>query len=91
MEYYDQSRMDMFLKWCDRATKDILWLNLNKNIEKFFYNELDYCIASDFNFIIGNGRTEIGEAEYQIKYNYRNINDEDKKKFEQIIMKKDVK
>lgn len=48
-----------------------LWLQLNKFIKGSFQgNELDYCIAADWNFDFDNGcRTEIGESEYQLKYN----------------------
>lgn len=65
--------MPDFMTWCNEITQNVIWLNLNKNIEKYFHNELDFCIASDFNFIYDNGRTEMGEAEYQLKYNLRNL------------------
>ena len=71
-----QELMEEFMNWCDEITQDVIWLNLNKNIEKYFIEELDFCIASDFNFIYGNGRTEIGEAEYQLKYNFGNLTTE---------------
>ena len=70
---YTQEVMKIFLEWCKDVTQNILWIHLNKNIENYFNNELDYCIASDFNIIYGVSRTEIGEAEYQLKYNIDNL------------------
>lgn len=70
---YNQNTMNQFIKWCEEMTNDVLWLKLNNNIRKYFNAELDYCIASGFNFDYGEGRTEIGEAEYQLKYNIKNL------------------
>ncbi len=77
----DRTLMDRFMDWCQHVTQDVLWVYLSKNISRYFYNELDYCIASDFNYIYGNGRTEIGEAEYQLKYNIESISDEDREDY----------
>lgn len=85
---YDTYYVENFVYWCDLAINNILWLELNKNIHPFFSNELDFCIASDFNIVYGKGRTEIGEAEYQLKYNIRNLDEESKKKYAAIIMDK---
>lgn len=73
----DQTLMERFLEWCEHITNDVLWVYLSKNISQYFSDELDFCIALDFNFVYGNGRTEIGEAEYQLKYNSQNITDEE--------------
>lgn len=85
---YDQDEMNCFMNWCDSVTQDVLWLHLNKNIEQYFDDELDFCIALDFNFVYGNGRTEMGEAEYQLKYNSANIIQEEREKYANVIMDK---
>lgn len=85
---YDHDEMESFMKWCDCVTQEVLWLNLNKNIERYFDDELDFCIASDFNFVYGNGRTEIGEAEYQLKYNSAHISQAERQEYANVIMDK---
>src|SRR5699024_12108570 len=69
----------------DLVTNDVLWLGLNRNIQEYFKDELDYCIAADFNIVYGESRTEIGEAEYQLKYNIARLSEEDKKKYTDIV------
>lgn len=66
----DDDLIPAFLGWCQQATNDVLWLGLNRNIQDYFCDELDFCLATDFNIVYGEGRTMIGEAEYQLKYNY---------------------
>lgn len=85
---FDQNYINKFMEWCDAAIHNVLWLELNKNICEFFCSELDYCIASDFNIIYGDGRTEMGEAEYQLKYNSDNISKNEQKKYADYIMNK---
>lgn len=85
---YNQNYINEFMEWCDAAIHNVLWLELNKNICQYFSNELDYCIASDFNYIYGNGRTEMGEAEYQLKYNIGNISKDVRKEYANYIMNK---
>lgn len=85
---YEQNDIDQFSQWCEGVTKDVVWLSLNKNIKEYFNDELDYCIASDFNIVHGEGRTEIGEAEYQLKYHIGNLNETDREKYTDTIMKK---
>ena len=85
---YVESEMNDFLDWCNEVTQNVLWIHLNKNIEHCFYDELDYCIASDFNIIYGKRRTEIGEAEYQLKYNINNLKSTDRIQYENLIMNK---
>lgn len=44
-------------------------IGCNKNIEQYFSDELDFCMALDYNFDPATGeRTLFGEAEYQLKY-----------------------
>ena len=85
---YDQNVVKCFMDWCFGATQDVLWLYLNKNISEYFDDELDFCIASDFNFVYGNGRTEIGEAEYQLKYNVSSLSQSEQAKYADIIINK---
>ena len=68
-----RATIEDFMSWCERVTQDVLWLGKNKNIATFFDEELDFCIASDFNYHYGAGRTEMGEAEYNLKYNIHNL------------------
>jgi hypothetical protein len=64
-------------KWATEANQ-FLWLGTNKNIEVFFKDELDYCIAADWTYNFENdtrtavARTAVGEAMYAIKYKYGN-------------------
>lgn len=83
---YTQEVMKIFLEWCKDVTQNILWIHLNKNIENYFNNELDYCIASDFNIVYGVSRTEIGEAEYQLKYNIDNLSKKEQTQYADLIM-----
>lgn len=76
------------MDWCKKVTEDVLWLDLNKNIKEYFDNELDYCIASDFNIVYNEGRTEIGEAEYQLKYKIEDLSIIEQNKYVKIIMDK---
>lgn len=83
-----QDTMVKFINWCEEVTGKVLWLYLNKNIKEYFNDELDYCIASDFNFVYREGRTEIGEAEYQLKYNFENLSVKERNEYFNIIMRK---
>ena len=82
----DQMVMNDFMVWCEYVTQEVLWIYLSKNISQYFTNELDFCIALDFNYIHGNGRTKIGEAEYQLKYNIQNINYEDRSSYTDVLV-----
>ncbi|HEY5311532.1 MAG TPA: hypothetical protein VIK18_03400 [Pirellulales bacterium] len=54
--------------WRARFEKYVL-LGLNPHIDGFFTNELDYCMALDFNYDPSAEKRSIyGEAEYQLKY-----------------------
>lgn len=85
---YDSNIITEFIQWCERVTNDILWLDLNKNIAPYFDDELDYCIASDFNFVYRGNRTEMGEAEYQLKYRRQYLTVEEQKEYADVIMNK---
>lgn len=56
--------------WADHANQHI-WLGTNSYTQAYFSGEeVDYCIAADWNMYFGTGKhTAIGEAEYQLKYN----------------------
>lgn len=88
---YIDNDIDKFREWCGAATTEVLWLELNRNIDAYFFDELDFCIACDFNIIYGQGRTEIGEAEYQLKYNVHNLDYKSKTCYENIIIDKMLK
>lgn len=83
--YYDIDDIEKFKIWCDGANK-ILWLGINKNLQQHFKDELDFCIACDFNFIPENGRTEIGEAEYQLKYKAQELSEDMQKQYASIML-----
>lgn len=85
-DYKSKKEIGECLKWFNGATQRI-WLGLNKYIDSYFNKELDFCIASDFNIIYGVGRTEIGEAEYKMKYRKDFITKEEADKYNSIIMK----
>lgn len=85
---YDQNIMTEFINWSEEVTNNVLWLSSNKNIKEYFDDELDYCIASDFNIVYGEGRTEIGEAEYQLKYNIEDLRVTERNQYANIIMSK---
>nr|HDM60010.1 ComF family protein [Bacillota bacterium] len=49
--------------------KHILVLRLNKNLENYFKDELDQCFALDFNLEDSETYTDVGQLEYEAKYN----------------------
>ena len=50
--------------------KKLVVIGLNRNIKEYFNTELDSCMALDFHLDKKkNTRTDIGEMEYQAKYN----------------------
>lgn len=64
----DEDDGETIQQWCDRFHRYVL-LGLNPHIKPHFDDELDFCLALDFNRSGPSGpRTPLGEAEYQIKY-----------------------
>ena len=57
--------------WAKKCNEHI-WLSTNKYTNKYFRGtEIDFCIASDWNFYFDSyDYTECGEAEYQLKYRH---------------------
>lgn len=72
---------DALLKWAQYAGCQCVWLDLNPYIESSFTGaEMDYCIAGDFNFVSSDEkleRTELGEAEYRLKYKSKLLTEEE--------------
>jgi len=68
LENVEIGKINLFI---DEYSKFVI-IGKNNNIDKYFTNELDFCCALDYNFIRSGSefeRTEIGELEYQAKYN----------------------
>jgi predicted amidophosphoribosyltransferase len=64
----DEDEVAAIDDWRGRFEKYVL-LGLNSHIEDHFTNELDFCMALDFNYDrAAEKRTIYGEAEYQLKY-----------------------
>ena len=84
---YAEETIAQFLEWCKEAVDERLWLGLNKNIIEFYRNELDYCVASDFNYNFGDGRTELGVAEYQLKYNSNQLSSREYDEYFSVLVK----
>lgn len=91
---YEDSDIADFEHWCHETAEERLWLGLNKNIGDYFTNELDYCIASDWNFVRGwnsGERTTVGEAEYQLKYNSDKLQNAQREYYEDILLSEVLK
>lgn len=91
---YEDSDIADFEYWCHETAEERLWLGLNKNIWDYFTNELDYCIASDWNFVRGwnsGERTTVGEAEYQLKYNSDKLQNAQREYYEDILLSEVLK
>lgn len=77
----DQIDVDKIKEWAEFAGNQCVWLTPSKHIAPHFVgNEIDYCIAADFNFTTdgaGNigGRSDLGEAERQLKYHFSELNE----------------
>jgi predicted amidophosphoribosyltransferase len=62
------TEMEIVEEWVERFKRYVL-IGLNDNIRSEFSNELDFCLALDYNFdILRDKRTLYGEAEYLLKY-----------------------
>ncbi|MDF7806188.1 hypothetical protein P4E94_01985 [Pontiellaceae bacterium B12219] len=59
-------------RWAEFAGNQSVWLMTSKLSDCFSGSELECCVAADFNSIFDDkeihGRSELGEAEYQLKY-----------------------
>lgn len=91
---FDDNDITDFKTWCHETVEGRLWLGLNRNIENYFTDELEYCIVSDWNFVRGgnNGeRTTIGEAEYQLKYNQDKLWMDKQEYYEELLLKEALK
>ena len=64
-----EEEMEMVEEWKERFSQYVL-IGLNAHIAPAFSDELDFCLALDFNYDDKNPgkRTLYGEAEYQLKY-----------------------
>lgn len=67
----DWEALERVEAWAEKANQHI-WLGTNKNTASYFNgDEVDYCLAADWNIDLeSKKRTTLGEAEYQLKYNF---------------------
>lgn len=67
----DWDALEVAKIWAESANQYI-WLGTNKNTAPYFNgDEVDYCLAADWNIDLeSKRRTNLGEAEYQLKYNF---------------------
>ncbi len=62
------SELEQIEDWKQHFEQYVL-IGLNENIAPYFKDEIDYCMALDYNFDpVKKARTIYGEAEYQLKY-----------------------
>ena len=66
----DYEYLDLIKQWAESANH-YLWLQTNRHTQDLFFgNEVDFALAPDWNIDIEQKRrTELGEAEYMLKYN----------------------
>lgn len=73
----------------EEKCKKCIWVEPNSHITKSFDSEeLLYCIAYDFNFSFDTTereRTSVGEAEYQLKYCFDNLSEDERCGYLKII------
>lgn len=88
--YISEEDIEDFENWCETIINSCLWIGKNANILDFFDDELDLCVAKDFNFYFTDDktrvRTEIGEAEYNLKYNLDFIDKHDAEEYYETVM-----
>lgn len=79
-------KLEDLKSWAEAANRHI-WLSTNQNTKDFFVgDELDYCVAADWNFSFEvRRRTEVGEAEYNLKYGKHLLAQEQKKNYVTIL------
>lgn len=83
---YDYEDLESLKAWADRVNQYI-WLGINKNTEPYFVgNELDLCVAYDWNFEFGKQiRTPAGKAEYNLKYHQDELTHDHEIQFKRIL------
>lgn len=71
----DQVDVDEIKRWAEFAGNQCVWLKNGKHLtDHFDGTEMEFCIAADFNFATNDSssgnwhRSDLGEAEYQLKY-----------------------
>lgn len=79
-------KVDDLKSWAEAANRHI-WLSTNQNTKNAFIgNELNYCVAADWNFSFEERcRTEVGEAEYKLKYARDSLNEEQTRNYATIL------
>lgn len=76
------------MDWAN-AANSCIWLGTNKYTRDIFEGvEADYCVAADWNFLFdGSGiRTQVGEAEYQLKYRAEFLTDAEVNDYADILV-----
>ena len=82
----DNSSAKQIDSWGDRFRTYVL-LGFNSNIEKFFRDKLDFCLAISFNKPEpGAKRTDIGEAVYQLKYQSHLLSSDNRRMYARILL-----
>lgn len=73
--------------WAKRANKH-LWLETNSYTKSYFNgNELDYCLAADWNIFFETGkRTDLGKAEYKLKYHKDTVSSQEKLQYRDTLL-----
>ena len=95
-----KNSLDKIRSWAKSANR-FLWLSTNKNTKALFSgDEVDYVLAPDWNFN-SNGnehaedpdpesdefaRTELGEAEYQLKYHYQALDENIRNRYMELLL-----
>jgi predicted amidophosphoribosyltransferase len=81
------SIIDKLIEWLEVVGNQYIWLGLNRNITNWFSNELDYCVATGFNYDFETrARTEIGMAEFSLKYHINDLTDQEEENYENILI-----
>lgn len=73
----DWDALERLKQWAAQANR-LIWLGTNRNTRNYFSGrEIDYCLAADWNFDPRfKNRTDMGRAEYQLKYNGRHVGED---------------
>ena len=88
----DQIDIRRIKDWAQLAGNHRVWLGLNKHLQGHFTgNELDYCIAGDFNFIVSDDdkiteRSDLGNAEWSLKYHYGTLSEDEREQYCRIMV-----